>query len=471
MPAKAVQLFPVENSDNTWRDEVFEFLNDRLDQIIEQIDMEKIDDITGAIFRNKSEILGQLTLGLIKRKYSDLLNQEYCNCPICGKKLKAWNKKTKRTIESLGGSLDIYRPYFYCKNCHEGFYPLDEALGLAFSPKQHDIQDLETWLSSELPFETAAETFKRCTADTLSADHMFETTNRIANHFDILDFCPTKDEIEQKIDELSRGKFRRPVMMIAIDGAHAPTRPEPSAWKGKRGKGEWKEAKGFRVYLIDSNKIIHLISWHQIQNDKEFAEALRTIKDAGLIPEDTVRLCAIADGASWIWNRVREIFPTIKLVLDFFHCSEYIHDLANIQYGKGSRKAQEWVEATFVRLFHNHVSDVICGIKRMEASSPEAKEKIKDVLRYLSNHKDKMDYGAAKRAGYHIGSGAIESANKFIGHVRLKRSGAWWYKTNANNILKLRCAKYNRTYDRIIQKYKEIDREKTYAKFNRTDNF
>ena len=165
----------------------------------------------------------------------------------------------KRTIESLGGSLDIHRPYFYCKNCHEGFYPLDEALGLASSPKQHDIQDLETWLSSELPFETAAETFERCTADTLSADHMFETTNKIANHFDILDCCLTKDEIAQKIDELSRGKFRRPVMMIAVDGAHAPTRPEPSPWKGKRGKGQWKEAKGFRVYLIDSNKIIHLI--------------------------------------------------------------------------------------------------------------------------------------------------------------------------------------------------------------------
>jgi len=471
MSTQAVRLFPIENSDNTWRDEAFEHLNEQLDQMIEQIDMEKIDDITGAIFRNKSEILGHLTLGLIKRKYSDLLTQEYCTCPICGKRLKAWNKKVKRTIESLGGNLNIHRPYFYCKNCHEGFYPLDEALGLASSPKQHDIQDLETWLSSELPFETAAETFKRCTADTLSADHMFETTNQIANHFDILDCCPTKDEIEEKIDELSRGKFRRPVMMIAVDGAHAPTRPEPSPWKGKRGKGQWKEAKGFRVYLIDSDKIIHLISWHQIQDDKELAEALRTIKNAGLIPEDTVRLCAIADGASWIWNRICEIFPKIKLVLDFFHCSEYIHNLANIQYGKGARKAQEWVEATFVRLFHNHVSDVISGIKRMEPASPEAKEKIEDVLRYLSNHKDKMDYGAAKRAGYHIGSGAIESANKFIGHVRLKRSGAWWYKTNANNILKLRCAKYNGTYDRIIEKYKEIDREKTYAKFNRTNNF
>lgn len=77
-----------------------------------------------------------------------------------------------------------------------------------------------------------------------------------------------------------------------------------------------------------------------------------------------------------------------------------------------------------------------------------------------------MDYGAAKRGGYHIGSGAIESANKFIAHVRLKRSGAWWYISNANNILKLRCAKYNGTYDRIIQKYKKLDREKVYAKFN-----
>ena len=70
-----------------------------------------------------------------------------------------------------------------------------------------------------------------------------------------------------------------------------------------------------------------------------------------------------------------------------------------------------------------------------------------------------MDYGAARRAGYHIGSGTIESANKFISHVRLKRSGAWWYETNANNILKLRCAKYNNTYDKIMELYKQTDRE------------
>ncbi len=143
--------------------------------------------------------------------------------------------------------------------------------------------------------------------------------------------------------------------------------------------------------------------------------------------------------------------------------SEYIHDLANMQYGKGTRRAREWVKAIFVCLFHSHVIDVIRGIKRMEPTSPEAKEKIKDVIRYLSNYKDKMDYGAARRAGYHLGSEAIERANKFIGHVRLKRSGAWWYITNANKILKLRCVKHNGANDDIIRKYISEDREKNYG--------
>ena len=463
MPAQVVEAFPIDKPSNPWKDELFEFLNVRLDQIAEQSPMEKIEDITGPIFRNKSEILGQFVLGFIKKKHNHLLNQEYCNCPKCNKKLKAWNKKVKRTIESLGGCLDLYRPYFYCKNCNHGFYPLDAALGLAPSPKQYDIQDLEAWLSSELPFKTAAEAFTRCTGDALSADHMFETANRIGNHLDILDVCPTKDEIGQKIDELSKGKFRRPVMMLAIDGAHTPTRPEPSPWKGERGKGEYKEVKGFRFYLIDRKRIVHLISWHQVQGEEEFAQGLLKIREAGLIPEDKVRLCIIGDGAPWIWIKPLEIFPKAKQVLDFYHCSEYIHAVAKAQYGKGTKQAREWIEATFTRLFYNNIDEVIRGLKIMQPVSSEAEEKITDAVRYLSKRKNQVNYGTAKRAGYHIGSGAIESANKFISHVRLKRSGAWWYITNANNILKLRCAKYNGTFDNIIRKYVAADREKSYA--------
>jgi hypothetical protein len=444
-----------------WRAEYFEFLNDLLDKIEDKPQMEKLWDITRALVENKSDFLGQLTLGLAKMKHGDLMEQEYCDCPHCQKRLKSRGKH-KREVETHLGKFSLLRPYFYCVDCHWGFYPLDEALGLSGSSKQYDVDDLGAWLASELPFETAEETYRRCTGGTLSAHHMHETTNEIAQDLGILDVCPTKEYIAAQVATLQEGRFRRPVMMLTIDGAHAPTRPEPSPRDSKRGKGEWKEAKGFRLYLIDSQKIVHLISWHQVGTDEDLANALTTVKDAGLIPERSVRLCVVADGAAWIWKRVQEMFPTAKQVLDYYHCAEYVYALANAQYGKETRKGREWVEATLTRLFHNQKTQVLAGIKRMVPSSSEAEKKIATTLQYLSKHKGRLDYGAAKRGGYHIGSGAIESANKFIGHVRLKRSGAWWYPTKANNILKLRCAKYNGTYDKIMELYRQRDQARLY---------
>jgi hypothetical protein len=51
-----------------------------------------------------------------------------------------------------------------------------------------------------------------------------------------------------------------------------------------------------------------------------------------------------------------------------------------------------------------------------------------------------------------MGSGGIESAHKCICPVRLKRSGAWWDVTNANQMLALRCAKDNGTFDRLFDR-------------------
>jgi len=442
------------NTVRDWKSDFLSFLCDRLDKIESDSAMDSMDDISKSLFQERSEIMGQAALALIKKKFAHLLDQEYCQCPHCHRRIRARAEKVKREITTLIGPVVLYRPYFYCKACRYGFYPLDEALGLSERKIQPDVQEIEAWLASEMPYEMASETVKRCTGIDLSNHHCHDVTNKLAEDLDILDVCPSKDEIHSKIDQLSAGKFRRPILMIGLDGAHAPTRPEPSPRKGKRGKGEWQEVKGFRLYLLAGERISHLISWHQIKDDKELAADLLKIKNAGLIPEDKVRICVIGDGAPWIWNRIHEIYPEAKMVLDYYHCSGYLYDLAQAHYSKDIQKVQEWVEAALTRLFTNQIDRVIAGIKRMKPSSDAAREQIKKTIRYLSKRKDKVNYGSLRRGGYHIGSGGIESSNKFVANVRLKRSGAWWYPTNANNILKLRCAKYNGTFDQVMVKIK-----------------
>ena len=34
-----------------------------------------------------------------------------------------------------------------------------------------------------------------------------------------------------------------------------------------------------------------------------------------------------------------------------------------------------------------------------------------------------------------------------------------WYPSNANNVLRLRCAKYNGTYEKVMDQYRDKDRK------------
>lgn len=240
------------------------FFIEKLDEIDEKVPMENFGDISKAVFENKSEILGQFIKEFVERKFGHLLDQESCCCPKCDNLLKSSIKRPK-TVQTLAGSVELIRPYFYCRNCCLGYYPLDEALGLAESSKQYDVQEIEAWLSSETCYQTASDAYERITGDKLSEGHMFDITNAIGNSLETLDVFPTRDQIRKQVETIAENKSWRPIIMIAIDGAHGPTRPEPSPWfrQEKRGKTEWKEVKGFRIYLIDKKRIIHLISWHQ----------------------------------------------------------------------------------------------------------------------------------------------------------------------------------------------------------------
>jgi hypothetical protein len=62
---------------------------------------------------------------------------------------------------------------------------------------------------------------------------------------------------------------------------------------------------------------------------------------------------------------------------------------------------------------------------------------------------------ASCAAGLSVGQWGIESSNKFMCHVRLKRSGAWWYEVNSHQMLALRCAKYNGTFAQVFVRHQQ----------------
>ena len=425
-------------------------------------------DITEGIRKQREALMGTVAREWIEKEYSSYLDQEHANCPMCGRWLKRQDV-CQRTLETMVGEITIHRPYFYCSVCRHGFYPLDDALNLSSRRKQYDMQEAATDLAKEVAYEKASSLFTKLSGVSMSDHVMHEVANATGDDLSVLDVSPTRDEIVERIQEVAQGKKWRPIMVLGIDGADVATRPESAKGSGRgrkkhrakraKWKGEWREAKGFRIYLVDGDRIVHLLSWHQVQKQEEVAASLKQVKEAGLIDDSLVRLCVIGDGAQWIWNQVKELFPTAREILDFYHCSGYIHDVASNQYMDDPPKALEWVEATMARLFCGHADRVIWGLERMKPRDTPSRQVIDRCVSYLKKHLHRIDYGSHRKGGYPIGSGGIESAHRFICHVRLKRSGAWWYVENSNRMLALRCADYNGTFERVFQKY--VQREQT----------
>ena len=92
----------------------------------------------------------------------------------------------------------------------------------------------------------------------------------------------------------------------------------------------------------------------------------------------------------------------------------------------------------------------------MQPTSDEAAKAIDNCWMHLREHRFRTHYGKVRRGGYPLGSGGIESSNKFICHVRLKRSGAGWYEASSNQMWALRCAKYNGTFDQVFARYRQV---------------
>lgn len=293
--------------------------------------------VTETVWHRRQALTGGLTETVLQHVHRGESTRQQTRCPVCARLLTA-RAPVARTVETMVGAVQLRRPYFYCRACHRGGYPLDEVVGLAPGRRQLDIQQAVVALVTEVPYDEAQTLFGALTGVHVGSERMHTVTNQVAEGLTVAEVAPSREEIARRIAAVATGRHRRPVVVLGIDGAFVPTRPDSARERrpGRRGKrakravwrGQWRDAKGFRFYLLDGERIVHLLSWHQVHNEAQLGEALKHVKEAGLIPEEQVRLCVVCDGAEWIWQHVQALFPQARQVLDSYHCAQSLHRVA-----------------------------------------------------------------------------------------------------------------------------------------------
>jgi hypothetical protein len=109
-----------------------------------------LTQITETVRTLRQDLTGSLTEVVVEHAHHVEYTRKESVCETCQRILTA-RPAVPRTVETLVGRVRLERPYFYCRVCQEGIYPLDEALGLTPGRTQLDVQKA----AAKLVIETA----------------------------------------------------------------------------------------------------------------------------------------------------------------------------------------------------------------------------------------------------------------------------------------------------------------------------
>jgi hypothetical protein len=360
-------------------------------------------------------------------------------CPRCGRRVQVdgWRSRHVRTV---CGVVTLRRPWYACRPCGHGFSPVDATLALPARARLSAT--LRAWvvrLGATTTFRDAAALLTDLTGLTVAPD-----TIRVQS--------------EQCGAALVAADERAIAQVLATQESADTVDPAPGALLVEadgvmvRYLDGWHEVKvGLVGGVVDG--ALQAPSYVAAREDADrfgprlLTEAARrgalaVIGWAGPLGGQNLAVLrpvhVVGDGAPWIWNLAADHFGDRTEVVDFYHASQHLWEMAGTLYGADTLARDAWAHARLHELYKHGSAPVCMALAGARAPTGAAQELLRRERGYFTTNAARMDYPAIRKQGLPIGSGAVESAAKHVIQQRMKRAGQRWSTPGGGAMVALR---------------------------------
>lgn len=368
-------------------------------------------------------------------------------CPGCDY-AAAYHDDVGRTLVSLLGPIRYRRVYYYCRRCGKGQYPFDQQAGLPEHQLTPAVERLASLAGGVSPsFEKGAELLEEMSGVHLSESTVERTTEdvgaRIATLWDAgVTFGPRvvwqwrQDAQGRRVAYVSidatgtrqqgpggryaEGRMAYVGSIFNPPPAETPVQPVPNA---KRAALQARYLSG--LYALE-----------------EMGPLMRRLA-ARVGMEQAEIWIALTDGGGGLEAFMQTNFnrADLVLILDFYHAASYLEKLAKALHPQDEPACQSQAEQ-WCRLLKAEGGALTLEVLRQwdwpARKSATLREQLETVLRYFGNNVHRMAYPEYLAAGWHIGSGVVESACKTVVGQRLKGPGMRWGEEGAHTLCHVR---------------------------------
>jgi len=297
------------------------------------------------------------------------------------------------------------------------------------------LQDHLVHLGCWMPFAHAAQMLTRFTNVTVSESTAQRHTEAIGLAYEAVQHAEI-ERIERDWPEVPPGPDK---LVLSVDGAFVPLL-----------HGEWAEVKTLVVGEVGEptqvdGKTVVQTHRHSYFSRVAEAEAFQRLTFGELYRrrvETAEQVATVSDGAEWIQGFIDFHAPTATRILDFPHAAQRICQIGDAVLGAEHASLRAWQTRQLHALKHDGAVGVLDHLRSFAAAQLTLPV-VAENLAYLEKRVAQMDYPTFQSAGWPIGSGMVESANKVVVEARLKGAGMHWSRLSVNPLLALRNAVCN----------------------------
>jgi hypothetical protein len=376
-------------------------------------------------------------------------------------------QRYRRVVESRGtyfaraGAVSLDRPLYRAKRNGPTVDPVALRAGAirgGWLPATADAMAHLVQLGTSREAEEAARRMGRARYSRSAYEDVAHAVGEAyqADKIEIDDAWIVQLEVPRKARSLS-ASLDRVSVPIAVERPRPVGRPKKGAPK-RPVEVVYRMAYCATLTLHDGKgRALKTLRYGAAPGDDPSVMLERALADAVVLLKERPRLrvVLVADGAPEMWNLLRTTFSpkllgkkTVHEVLDFYHLTEKLAAAAKVAL-------PDQADDTMKRWRFSLLNTSSAGMRILSALLRSGKRDIlvgdqrpvHDAITYLENHRELLNYVAARKAGLPIGSGAVEATCKSLFAQRLKRSGARWSERGASEIIDLRAMALSGRWD------------------------
>jgi hypothetical protein len=337
-------------------------------------------------------------------------------------------------VLSVFGPVTLTRDYYHPPG-PEGGFPLDRVLGLIGGCTPGAARMLGR-TAAQLPYGESREQLQELAGLTVDASQIQRLVQLLG------------PPAQARLVELpGPAHAAGPEFYVSVDGTGVPMiRAEVAgrAGRGPDGQARTREIKLAALFtqttrdaegrpIRDPQSTTYLASF--VSADQFGGLVRRAALARGLASAQ--RVIFLGDGAAWVWEIARTCFPQAVQILDYYHASEHLMDLARALYDDPGC-ARNWAVRWQSLVYDSQLDEVFADVRKATGLTPV--EAVQRELDYLERNRARLDYRSYREQGWFIGSGVVEAGCKRVIGQRLKQSGMFWRESGATAVASLRCA-------------------------------